>query len=243
MDCNSSNESSTCDSHTILILLVGVGTPFLQAEYGVSSIRSLPPDDARRAQEMSAIWVESSDNSLLFVVELEDNQDVLSEDNLRSVHAYASTLMESESVISVLAPGYFNSTMSANSVVQFWTTPDEYLTPQQIGLRESLQSSFISQKTNHTYLLITLGVEWNTAEARNFVEDLRENRDNDGIELLGVSKEAILIGGLAAYNLDVLDAVVDNLPIAMAFIFISTCILHSSALCDHSFQSDCDEYS
>ncbi len=211
----------------ILILLVGVGTPFLQAEYGVSSIRSLPPDDLAREglEEMSAIWVESSDNSLLFVVELEDNQDVLSEDNLRSVHAYASTLMESESVISVLAPGYFNSTMSANSVVQFWTTPDEYLTPQQIGLRESLQSSFISQKTNHTYLLITLGVEWNTVEARNFVEDLRENRDNDGIELLGVSKEAILIGGLAAYNLDVLDAVVDNLPIAMAFIFISTCIL------------------
>ena len=92
-------------------------------------------------------------------------------------------------------------------------------------LENILESSFISQKTNHTYLLITLGVEWNTAEARNFVEDLRENRDNDGIELLGVSKEAILIGGLAAYNLDLLMLLLDNLPIAMAFIFISTCIL------------------
>ena len=54
----------------ILIVLVGVGTPFLQAEYGVSSIRSLPPDDMAREglEEMSSIWVESSDNSLLFLV-------------------------------------------------------------------------------------------------------------------------------------------------------------------------------
>ena len=210
----------------ILIVLVGVGTPFLQAEYGVSSIRSLPPDDMAREglEEMSSIWVESSDNSLLFLVEFGD-EDVLSEENLRGVHAYASSLMQSESVISVLAPGYFDPSMNATSVVQFWNTPDEYLTPEQIGLRESLRESFISQKTNHTYLLITLGVEWNTNEARNFVDDLRNDREDNKIELFSAPKESILIGGLAAYNLDVLDAVVDNLPVAIAFIFISTCIL------------------
>ena len=211
----------------ILILLVGVGTPFLQAEYGVSSIRSLPPDDIAREglEEMSSIWVESSDNTLFFLIELNEDQDALSEQNLRSVHDYASTLMASESVISVLAPGYFDSSMNASSVVQFWSTPDEYLSPEQIGLRESLRENFISQKTHHTYLLITLGVEWNTAEASDFVQELRENRSNNNIEIMNVSKDAILIGGLAAYNLDVLDAVVDNLPIAIVFIFISTCIL------------------
>ena len=211
----------------ILILLVGVGTPFLQAEYGVSSIRSLPPDDIAREglEEMSSIWVESSDNTLFFLIELDEDQDVLSEQNLRSVHDYASTLMASESVISVLAPGYFDPSMNASSVVQFWSTPDEYLSSEQIGLRESLRENFISQKTHHTYLLITLGVEWNTAEASDFVQDLRENRSNNNIEIMSVSKDAILIGGLAAYNLDVLDAVVDNLPIAIAFIFISTCVL------------------
>ncbi len=211
----------------ILILLVGVGTPFLQAEYGVSSIRSLPPDDIAREglEEMSSIWVESSDNTLFFLIELDEDQDVLSEQNLRSVHDYASTLMASESVISVLAPGYFDPSMNASSVVQFWSTPDEYLSSEQIGLRESLRENFISQKTHHTYLLITLGVEWNTAEASDFVQELRENRSNNNIEIMSVSKDAILIGGLAAYNLDVLDAVVDNLPIAIVFIFISTCIL------------------
>ncbi len=211
----------------ILILLVGVGTPFLQAEYGVSSIRSLPPDDIAREglEEMSSIWVESSDNTLFFLIELDEDQDVLSEQNLRSVHDYASTLMASESVISVLGPGYFDPSMNASSVVQFWSTPDEYLSSEQIGLRESLRENFISQKTHHTYLLITLGVEWNTAEASDFVQELREDRSNNNIEIMSVSKDAILIGGLAAYNLDVLDAVVDNLPIAIVFIFISTCVL------------------
>ena len=42
---------------------------------------------------------------------------------------------------------------------------------------------------------------------------------------MGVDKDSIIIGGLVAYNLDVLDAVVENLPISIAFIFISTCIL------------------
>ena len=37
--------------------------------------------------------------------------------------------------------------------------------------------------------------------------------------------DLIIIGGLVAYNLDVLDAVVENLPISIAFIFVSTCIL------------------
>ena len=211
----------------ILFLLVGVGAPFLQAEYGVTSIRSLPPDDMAREglEEMSSIWVETSDNSLFFILELGDGEDALSEENLRSTHAYASSLMESEHVISILAPGYFDPSMNASSVVQFWSTPDDFLTPEQLGQREYLRASFISQKTSHTYLLITLGDEWNTAEARHFVEDIRSVRDADGIDLMGVEKESIIIGGLAAYNLDLLDAVVENLPTSMAFIFISTCIL------------------
>ena len=62
MDCKSVMNRPLAILIPILILLVGVGTPFLQAEYGVSSIRSLPPDDLAREglEEMSAIWVESS---------------------------------------------------------------------------------------------------------------------------------------------------------------------------------------
>ena len=211
----------------ILFLLVGVGAPFLQAEYGVTSIRSLPPDDMAREglEEMSSVWVESSDNSLFFILDLGEDGDALSEENLRSTHAYASSLMESEHVISIIAPGYFDPSMNASSVVQFWSTPDDFLTPEQLGYREYLRASFISQKTSHTYLLITLGVEWNTAEARHLVEDIRSDRDANNIDIMGVKKESIFIGGLAAYNLDLLDAVVENLPISMAFIFISTCIL------------------
>ena len=54
---------------------------------------------------------------------------------------------------------------------------------------------------------------------------MRQDREANNIEIMGVDKDSIIIGGLVAYNLDVLDAVVENLPISIAFIFISTCIL------------------
>ena len=74
----------------ILIVLVSAGTPFLQAEYGITSIQSLPPDDMARSglDEMKSIWVEGSDNNLLIIVEIEDDIDPLSPENLRDVHDF-----------------------------------------------------------------------------------------------------------------------------------------------------------
>ena len=208
----------------ILILLLAAGTPFLQAEYGVASIRSLPPDDMAREglETMSSVWVESTDNSMFIIIEI-DTQEVLSEGNLRSVHAFASELVQREEVQTVIAPGFFDRNVDANQTVQFWLAPE--LPPAQAAQREVLRESFISQKTNHTYLLVTLSDDWNTLDARDFVKDLRQDRESNNIDIMGVDSESIIIGGLVAYNLDVLDAVVENLPISIAFIFISTCIL------------------
>ena len=208
----------------ILILLVAAGTPFLQAEYGVASIRSLPPDDMAREglEEMSSVWVESTDNSMFIIIET-NPEEVLLEENLRSVHAFASELFQREEVLSVIAPGFFDANVDANQTVQFWLAPE--LPPAQSAQRDVLRDNFISQKTNHTYLLVTLSDDWNTLEAREFVKSLRQDREANNIDIMGVDKDSIIIGGLVAYNLDVLDAVVENLPISIAFIFISTCIL------------------
>ena len=69
----------------ILILLLAAGTPFLQAEYGVASIRSLPPDDMAREglEEMSSVWVESTDNSMFIILET-NPEEVLLEENLQA---------------------------------------------------------------------------------------------------------------------------------------------------------------
>ncbi|MEC9174463.1 MAG: MMPL family transporter, partial [Candidatus Thermoplasmatota archaeon] len=208
----------------ILILLLAAGTPFLQAEYGVASIRSLPPDDMAREglEEMSSVWVESTDNSMFIILET-NPEEVLLEENLRSVHTFASELIQREEVLSVIAPGFFDPNVDANQTVQFWLAPE--LPPAQSAQRDVLRDNFISQKTNHTYLLVTLSDDWNTLEARDFVKSLRQDREANNFDIMGVDKDSIIIGGLVAYNLDVLDAVVENLPISIAFIFISTCIL------------------
>ena len=211
----------------ILIVLVSAGTPFLQAEYGITSIQSLPPDDMARSglDEMKSIWVEGSDNNLLIIVEIEDDIDPLSPENLRDVHDFASSIYSDDEVLTVIAPGFINASLDANSTISFWEAPSEFLTVEQNAQREYLRETFLTTKSNHTWILVTLSNEWNTPEAFDYVEQLRVNRDSGEISLFGVENEAIIISGLAAYNVDLLNAVVDNLPSSIIFIFVSTCIL------------------
>ena len=107
----------------ILILLLGAGAPFLNAEWGVTSIRSLPPDDMSRngLEEMEVIWEEASDKSLF--LHYEANAHPLDEEHLRDVHALGMLLLERDDVAHVFAPGFFDPNMTADEVVQFWNAP------------------------------------------------------------------------------------------------------------------------
>ena len=62
-------------------------------------------------------------------------------------------------------------------------------------------------------------------DGRGFVADVREDRDDFLDDLVIGSEGQLLVAGFAAYSLDVQDAIVENLPIALAFIFISTVVL------------------
>ena len=66
----------------------------------VPSIRSLSPDDMAREglEEMSSVWVESTDNSMFIILET-NPEEVLLEENLRSVHAFASELIQRQEVL------------------------------------------------------------------------------------------------------------------------------------------------
>ena len=206
----------------ILILLLGAGAPFLNAEWGVTSIRSLPPDDMSRngLEEMEVIWAEASDKSLFLTYDAAAHP--LDEEQLRHVHALGLSLLERDDVEHVFAPGYFEPNMTADDVVQFWSAPAEFLTPEQAGQREALRAGFISADNASTFIQLTLVDDWNSPEALEAVRDLRAERDDGGWNAFN---DTPLVGGLAAYNLDVVDAVADNLPISMAYIFIATCLI------------------
>ena len=65
--------------------------------------------------------------------------------------------------------------------------------------------------------------DWNSPEALEAVRDLRELRDEGAWNAFNGAVP--LVGGLAAYNLDVVDAVAENLPISMTYIFLATCLI------------------
>ena len=213
----------------LLILLIGAGAPFLQAEWGIASVRSLPPQDMARSgvEEMSSIWTnESSDDTIFILYEGIGEEDPLSDENLRAIHAVSADLENRSDVSTVRSLGFIDPSMSADEVVQFWSAPAEFLPPEQVVLRTILRESFISNDGDTTFIQVTLSDEWNRPEALDAVRDLRDIRGDPTAEgAMTVMGSTPLIGGLAAYNLDIVNAVSDNLPIAMIYIFGATCII------------------
>ena len=113
--------------------------------------------------------------------------------------------------------------MNESSVVAYWQTPDEYLTEEQVATREYLRDQFLSNGV--TYIIFSLNGPITGEDGRGFVADVREDR-GDFLDDLSIGDDGqLLVAGFAAYSLDVQDAIVENLPIALAFIFISTVIL------------------
>ena len=78
---------------------------------------------------------------------------------------------------------------------------------------------------NVTYVVFSLDGLITGESGRNFVSDVREERQSL-LDSMNVGSDAtLMVAGFSAYSLDVQDAIVENLPIAIAFIFISTIIL------------------
>ena len=206
-----------------LILLVGAGLPFAYAEFSLSSWKALPPDDeSRQGMELiDELWPDQAANSIFIVIDT-DGADPLSETNLRIQHAYMSDLLNDSRVSGGIGVGLPSPGMSAGDVVQFWSTPDEFLTQEQIDVRESLRASFVGEEA--TMMSVQLVGAQTNVDSRKVVEDVRNERDAFLDDLTG-ENDRLLVAGFAAYNADNLDAIADNLPRALAFILIATTIL------------------
>ena len=206
-----------------LILLVGAGLPFAYAEFSLSSWKALPPDDeSRQGMELiDELWPDQAANSIFIVIDT-DGADPLSETNLRIQHAYMNDLLNDSRVSGGIGVGLPSPGMSAGDVVQFWSAPDEFLTQEQIDVRESLRAAFVGEEA--TMMSVQLVGAQTNVDSRKVVEDIRDDRDAFLDDLTG-ENDRLLVAGFAAYNADNLDAIADNLPRALAFILIATTIL------------------
>ena len=208
-----------------LVILLGAGLPFLQADFSIASRDALPPDDETRVgfEHMDEKWPESAVNSAMIVLDF-DGEDPLLEDNIRAMYRWMDSQIKDSRVNNSF--GYAMHPvigLTEDAVVEFWLTPADNLTLEQITTRQYMKEQFISD--NVTYIIFSLEGPITGEDSRNFVADVRNDKSQLLGELTVGDDSRLLVAGFAAYSLDVLDAIKDKLPIAVAFIFISTMVL------------------
>jgi RND superfamily putative drug exporter len=207
-----------------LVILLGAGLPFLQADFSIASRDALPPNDETRVgfEHMDEKWPETAVNAALIVMDF-DGKDPLEESNLRAMHRWMVDNVNDSRVIEAFGYALPAANMSESEVVAFWQTPDEFLTTEQQATREYFRNEFISN--NVTFVVFSLNGPITGQDSRTFVQDVRDER-NEFLDELNMGDDGVLmVAGFAAYSLDILDSIKENLPYALAFIFISTIVL------------------
>ena len=207
-----------------LVILLGAGLPFLQADFSIASRDALPPDDETRIgfELMDEKWPEDAVNAAMIVIDF-DGEDPLAEENLVSVHRWMVNYLDDDRVLDAFGYALPDSSMNETEVLQFWQTPDEFLDNETIATREYVRTQFLSN--NITYMIFSLDGPITGEDSRSFVSDVRSER-GELLDDLQMGDDGVLkVAGFAAYSLDVLDAIVESLPIAIAFILIATIVL------------------
>ena len=207
-----------------LVILLGAGLPFLQADFSIASRDALPPDDETRMgfELIDEKWPEGAVNRALIVIDF-DGEDPLEENNLITMHRWMKGYLDDDRVINASGFALPSVDMNESEVLQFWQTPDEFLDNETIASREYLRDQFISD--NVTIVLFSLTGTITGESSREFVSDVRSERGELLSELNTGDDGVLMVAGFAAYSLDVLDAIIENLPLALAFILIATVIL------------------
>ena len=207
-----------------LVILLGAGLPFLQADFSIASRDALPPDDETRMgfELIDEKWPEGAVNRALIVIDF-DGEDPLEENNLITMHRWMKGYLDDDRVINASGFALPSVDMNESEVLQFWQTPDEFLDNETIASREYLRDQFISD--NVTIVLFSLTGTITGESSREFVSDVRSERGELLSELNTGDDGVLMVAGFAAYSLDVLDAIIENLPLALAFILIATILL------------------
>ena len=210
-----------------VIVLMLAGSPFLQAEYGITTYKALSPDDeSRQGMELTDDnWPEYISNTALAVFEIEEGVDPLHEENIRSLYRFSQEILSIDGTSYVRSHGHFDDNMSENEVVDFWnSSKDGDLSPMEAMLisaqREYMNESFIGNGV----VLLVVGIEGDesSVSSREVVLSIRELETKN--DQFGGST-TVNVAGVAAYNQDVIEAVAENLPISLAFILITSYIL------------------
>ena len=210
----------------VMVLLIA-GSPFLQANWGIVTYKSLSPDDeSRNGLELTdEYWPENVRNTAQVVFEIEEGVDPFSEENIRVLYDFSKEILEIEHTSYVYTYAHFNFSMSQDEVVAFWdTSDDQNLTSEQAYVLNLQRSYHTENSVGDNVVLLIVGIEGDQSseDSREVVNNIRA-LENKNIQF--GSQNIVHVAGFAAYNQDILDAVSENMPIALVFILISSYVL------------------
>ena len=203
------------------------GSPFLQAEYGITTYKALSPDDeSRQGMELTDDnWPEYISNTALAVFETEDGVDPLHEDNIRSLYRFSQEILSIDGTTYVRSHGHFDVNMSEDEVVDFWDSSNDGDLPPMEAMLISAQRDYLNESfIGNGVVLLVVGIEGDESSVSSrevvlSIRDLETKNDQFG------GSATVNVAGVAAYNQDVIEAVAENLPISLAFILITSYIL------------------
>lgn len=210
-----------------VLILLAAGAPFLQAEWGITSWKALSPDnEARSGMELTdENWPQEVSNTALIVYEIQPGTDVFSEENIRNLHSFSKDILAIEGANYVFTYAHFNSSWTEDNVVDFWDdASDSELSSNEAEALRMERRFYADSSIGDGVVLVQVAIEGDQSSesSRKVVQEIRELNGKED-QFGGVLE--VNVAGFAAYNQDVLDAVMENLPIALMFILASSYLL------------------
>ena len=210
----------------VLLLLIA-GSPFIQAEWGIVTWKALSPDDeSRNGLELTdEKWPENVANTALIVFEIESDIEPFSDEYIQNLYLFSKEILTIDQTSYVYSYAHFDSSMSQDEVIAFWDeTDDGNMTSEELQMLNLQRNYHKDASIGEGVVMLVVGIEGDqsSVEAREVVRNIRA-LESKNLQFDGEGE--VHVAGIAAYNQDVLDAVAEKMPIAMAFILISSYIL------------------
>ena len=196
----------------VVALLLVLGSPFLAIRLGLSGGDTLPPDtESRRGEEiLDRQFPDSSAYPMVVLLDYPQGSP-LTEERVGEMYDLSRWLGDRPGVKEVESIVNLDSTLSRDQYQELLPGPREEL-PAQV--REALKRTtgdHIAVLTAYT------SVGYNTERAHDLVREVRGQHPELGGE--------VLVGGWAAFDLDLTDSVYEAAPPAIAFVVLATYVV------------------
>ena len=193
-------------------LLLVLGSPFLNIRLGLSGADTLSRDsESRRGEELlDSQFPDTSAYPMVVVIDYPQGSP-LTRERVGETYDLSRWLEDRTGVKEVEGIVNFDPTFSKDQYQELLSGPREDLPPQ---VRKALKRT---TGDHVTVLTAYTSVGYNSDEAYDLVREVRERHPDVGGD--------VLVGGWAAFDLDLTDSVYEAAPPAIAFVVLATYVV------------------